>query len=484
MADAPGQTKVDEQSAEVAEMAAEWPMLEALMGGTRKMREAGDKLLPRWPGEDQDSWTKRKETATLFPAFRRTDSVMSGKPFAKEATLSDDAPPEIQAWAEDIDREGVSLHAFAAEMLSEALAYGLCGILVESPKPTETGRPVATVAEQKAAGIRPYFVRVKHRQLLGWRCETVDGARKLTQLRISECRCAPDGDFGSMDIPRVRVLEPGSWRVFEKLGTTGEEKWVVVESGVTTLDYIPFVPLYGQRTGLMCGVSPLLDLAYLNVKHWQSQSDQDTITHVARVPILHAKGFADKEEITVGAQTAVRSQSTEAELVYVEHTGAAIDAGSKSLADLEEQMIQAGAELLVKTPGDRSATESANDAEANKSDLQRIVETFEDSLDAALQMMADYATLPSGGNVTLYKDFGATTLSAATAQLITTWVASGMITKETGVRELQRRGELSPDIDPEVEIQAATDEAPVGLAPMTPPADPNTPPEDKAALAA
>jgi hypothetical protein len=36
----------------------------------------------------------------------------------------------------------------------------------------------------------------------------------------------------------------------------------------------------------MMGISPLRDLAYLNVKHWQSQSDQDTILHVARVPIL------------------------------------------------------------------------------------------------------------------------------------------------------------------------------------------------------
>jgi hypothetical protein len=72
-------------------------------------------------------------------------------------------------------------------------------------------------------------------------------------------------------------------------------------------------------------------------------------------------------------------------------------------------MIQAGAELLVKKPGQRTATESANDAEANKCDLQRIVEDFEDSLDQALQMMADYAKLGKGGNVTLFKDFGAAT---------------------------------------------------------------------------
>jgi maltooligosyltrehalose synthase len=82
-----------------------------------------------------------------------------------------------------------------------------------------------------------------------------------------------------------------------------------------------------------------------------------------------------------------------ADMKFVEHTGKAIEAGAKSLSDLEDQMIQAGAELLVKQPGHRTATESANDAEANKCDLQRIVEDFEDSLDQALQMMADYAKL-------------------------------------------------------------------------------------------
>lgn len=34
------------------------------------------------------------------------------------------------------------------------------------------------------------------------------------------------------------------------------------------------------------GKPPLIELAHLNVKHWQSQSDQDNILHVIRVPIL------------------------------------------------------------------------------------------------------------------------------------------------------------------------------------------------------
>jgi hypothetical protein len=41
----------------------------------------------------------------------------------------------------------------------------------------------------------------------------------------------------------------------------------------------------------MRGSPPLLNLALLNIKHWQSQSEQDNILHVARVPLLVAYGL-------------------------------------------------------------------------------------------------------------------------------------------------------------------------------------------------
>lgn len=440
--------KVDARSAGVGAMEAAWAVSEPLMGGTAAMRAAGEKHLPKWPNESPEAYKARKETATLFPAFRRTVSVMVGKPFSKELTLGDDVPAQIKDWAQDIDREGVSLHVFAAEMLGEALPHGMAGILVEAPKPVLTAGRVVTQADQKAAGVRPYFVRVMHRQILGWRTTSVDGVRRLTQLRLAEDATVDDGLYGEKTVARVRVLTPGAWEVWEKAetkGPAGEDQWTMVDSGLTGLTYIPFAPLYGWRLGFMRGQSPLLDLGHLNIKHWQSQSDQDTILHTARVPILAIIGANENTSLTIGGSSAVNIP-VGGDIKWVEHGGASIDAGQKSLEALEDQMIQAGAELLVKKPGQRSATESANDAEANKSDLQRITEGFEDSLDQALQMMADYANLGSGGKVSLYKDFGAATLSDASAQLLVGMAQAGQISDETLIEEMKRRGVLSPDI--------------------------------------
>lgn len=437
-------------------MAAHWPVIDALLGGTSAMREGGESFLPKWPAEDETSYITRKSTATLFPALSRTVSVMVGKPFSKEMTLSDDMPAPIKTWSEDFDLQGNSIHAFSGDVMSEVLGPGFCGVLVDFP--TVTKAAVKTLTDERSLGVRPYAVFIKHEQILGWQSKIVGGTTMLTQLRIAECREVADGQFGTASIPRVRVLTPGAFEIYEE---NDKKEYVLVDAGTTSLNVIPFVPFYGKKDGFMMGGPPLLDLAYLNVKHWQSQSDQDTILHVARVPILAVIGIDDdKWELKVGASTAVKLPLG-SDMKFVEHSGAAIAAGEKALESLEEHMIQTGAELIVKRPGQqRTATQDDNEAEANKSDLQRIVESFEDSLDSVLGLFALWVGEKVGGTVSLFKDFGASTLSDASAQLIVALQQAGLITKKTAITEQQRRGMLSPDIDPDTELSDVDLEGP------------------------
>src|SRR5690606_8734809 len=138
---------------------------------------------------------------------------------------------------------------------------------------------VRTRAEEIAAGLRPYAVLIKPEQVLGWRNE----GGILAQFRYMEAVEETDGEFGVNTVQQVRVLEPGSWREYraDKNGT-----WSLHDEGTTSLSRIPLVTFYTGRTGFMTAWPPLIELAYLNVKHWQSQSDQDNILHTIRVPIL------------------------------------------------------------------------------------------------------------------------------------------------------------------------------------------------------
>jgi hypothetical protein len=451
---------VNDRSAAIEALAQNWPMLEALMAGTPAMREAGEKHMPRFTLEHPDDFKARVSVSTLFPAFRRTVSVMVGKPFSSAITYGDDVPANVRGWCDDVDLSGVNLDAFAAALFTEALAYGLAGILVDAPPRPATAGPVVTRGDERSAGIRPYMVRVHHDQIIGYRTETRGGRIVLTQLRLREDGVEPDGEYGEKIVERVRVLTPGAWQVFRKVSSpTKTSEWLLESEGQSGLDVIPFVPIYGQRLGYMRGASPLLDLAFLNVKHWQSQSDQDDSVMYARKRLLALVG-GNKDEPIVSSSNSVIYLPIGGDVKVAQGSAESVRVGQEALAALEDQMIQAGAELLVKKPGGRSATEAANDADANKSDLQRLVEGFEDSLDFALYFMAQYANLPTGGHVTLFKDFGADSLGEASGQLVLAMQQGGLISKGRAIAEMKRRGYLAAEVDAEEEAEQVEAEGP------------------------
>lgn len=440
-------------SSAVQAMQPDWDLAAALLGGTTAMRDAGVKFLPKWPAEDGESYEARRKTAVLFPAYQRTVQTLTGKPFSKAVTVGDDVPPQIVEWLEDIDMEGRNIDSFGADLLECALGYGLCGILVDYPK----AEGVRTVADERIQGLRPYWVHIKPHQILGWQARRINGAWVILELRLMETVAEQGAEFEEMMVPQVRVLRPGYWATYRKPEKSSE--WVLFDEGVNTLDRVPFVPVYGSRTGFMTAKPPLIGMAHMNVEHWQSASDQQTIMHVARVPILAVIGVDDDTwQLTVGAKNAVKVPQG-ADIKYVEHSGAAIAAGRESLIDLEERMRQAGAELLV-LDGKLTATQVSTENAVGMCALQRITADLEDALDQALQLTADYAKLPEGGHVQIFNGYATIAPIGTEAAGIIAAVQAGLISKATAINEMKRRGILSAEVEAELEAAAIESEGP------------------------
>lgn len=468
---------VADKSPAIKAMEQDWQLAAALMGGTRAMRAAKTAYLPKWPNEDDRVYATRLGTATLYPAYQQTVETLAAKPFSKPITIGEDVPPDIKKWCDDIDLEGRNLHTFGGDLMESALGEGLGGILVDFPprvRKNADGTVTQTVpntqAAEKAAGLRPYMVHIKADQLIDCQAARVDGKWRINQLRFTECVQEPDPDdrFATVQIVQIRVLEPGRWETWRKLKTqNGSEQWMPYQNGDTTLQYVPFFPVYGKRLGFVMGKPPMIELGHMNVKHWQSQSDQDTLLHVARVPILVRTGMQDtvmdngtmvKSEIVIGSSAAV-DLPKDATLVYCEHTGQAIGAGKQSLDDLKDEMRQAGAEMLVIKPGNTTRIEAASDNIKGMCALQRVALGLQDALNTALQCMADWVKLPTGGHIAIFMDFGALTLEAAVADLISLQ-QGGILSKETTFKEAQRRGTVSADVDFEEEQERIAQEGP------------------------
>jgi hypothetical protein len=436
-----------------------WALPRALMGGTRAMRKAGVKYLPKEAAESADAYQSRVNRSTLFNGFKKTVKDMTGKVFSKPVTFEDDVDPQLVAWAEDIDNAGRHINVFACDVFRDTMQTGFSGLLTDMPP----ANPGETLAQEQAAGRRPYICHIKAEDIIGWQYEVIAGKVVLTQLRIREVAKEKDGEFGEICVPQVRVLYRGRWEIWRE-ATQGADKgkWVLWRSGESSIkDKITFAPVYFARNGVMTSDLPLDELADLNVAHWQSQSDQRNILHVARVPILFMSGFAEDDTVEIGASKAVRTSNADADMKYVEHNGAAIEAGDKDLSNLEFQMQTMGLQLLAKTEGPDTATGEVRADQKENSPLAMMATALQDALEQSFGFMAEFAGLnfKAGGSIVVNKDFGIQ-LGAATLDNLLNMVNSGQISKETFWAELQRRGVLSDSFDPEVEKDRLASEAP------------------------
>ncbi len=420
----------------------ELQMISCLMKGTGAMRDAGKTYLPQWPNEDNDSYAARLQTATLYPIFRRTVIVNAARPFSRPVTM-EKIPEAMKEWLDNIDLQGSSLPAFGVALMEKCLSDGLVGVLTDYPQ----AENIKTVEDEKKAGVRPYLTIYPAASILGWRATVENGNTVLKQVRLLEVVTVDDGDFGSKEVEQVRVLQPGEWATYqkdEKPNEKGEETWKQVGAGTTTIKVIPFEFYYGVREKFGVGRSPLLDLGYMNVKHWQSESDQQTILHVARVPVLFAKCFGD-QKITIGASTAASSDDENSTLEYVEHSGMAVGAGRQAIQDLEEQMRAIGAELIAQKPSHVTATQVTGESEATKSLLQQITEIFEESLEGSLNFMLQWVQESEQVDLDLYKDFDQDT--GLDPQNLQKAVESKVLSRETYFNEMKRRDLVSPDLN-------------------------------------
>lgn len=428
----------------VEAMRAYWAVITPLMGGTMAMREAGKALLPQYPAEGDESYKERLRLSTLLPAYSETVGNMTSRVFAEPLQVGDDVPGAIQDMAKDIDRAGNDLNSWAVEFFREGLGHGLCHAFVDHPPTGE----LKTQADEKAADVRPYVVLVKPEQVLGWRSR----GGVLTMIRYKEVIEEDDGEFGAKCVEQIRVLEPGKWRTYRSAEKDGG--WSPYQEGTNSLSRIPWVTFYTGRTGFMTAKPPLLELAHLNVKHWQSQSDQDNILHVIRVPILVRIGIQAQfdnqgkpvpPEFKVGTGQ-LTDLPKDGNLKYVEHTGQAVESGRTALQDLIGEMRMAGAKLLTpEKAATKTATQADEEAAQELSPLARMANHFGDCLAQLLQFMADYRSLGEGGTVEMRGNFDVDHMPEVSLPTLVAMANAGMISKETLFTEMQRRGVISDE---------------------------------------
>jgi hypothetical protein len=449
-----------------AGMVSAWDKIGTVLKGTEAMRKAGAKYLPEYQNEGDKSYEARRKGAVLHNVTSLTLNSWVGRPFSDPLQIPEEMPEDVTGYLRDIDLQGSDVAVFARNWFKEGLAKAFAHVLIEMPRPIkfdEEGNEIPrTKADDLAENIRPYWSFIPPENLIYASSVVVDSVEVLTQVRILETEIEQDDTgWGEKEVRRIRVYRKhldieGAPVTFEVWTWDPEEDEWMNSSPPQQMDIenIPLVTFYADRTGLLEGKSPLEDLVDLNISHWQSKSDQTNVLTVARFPILAASGITKEESsVLVGPRQLLWSSNPDAKFYYVEHEGASIAAGRQDLLDLEEAMAEYGADFLRKRPGDVTATSRALDSAEATSPLQDAVIRFNDALEQAMAITAEWLGVEELPEITVPIDFGPEEIVQGDLDSLKEARRMRDLSRESYLDELARRGVLADTFDQAINDQ-------------------------------
>ena len=440
----------------VLDMTKGWEIMKAVSSGTEYLRENSEAFLPLEPREDYDAYLSRVNRSVFSPYTQRLVRAATGLILRKPITVIGD-PYWTDVFVKDVDGCGSDLDEYARRNLICALTYGHSNTLVDFPAP----RGARSLAEERLQNRRPYWIEIDPSNIYGWRLDREVNYGKLIQVRIAEKAVVPDGDFGEKVYEQIRVIEPGKYRIYRKRETTkdmyteddafagnfdspaDEKDYELVESGDFSLGEIPLVTVYAGKTDTMTSKPPLLDIAYLNLAHFQRQADLIHSLHVASQPLLVMEGWDDQtKDMAISVNYAMATQPGN-KVYYVEPAASAFEAQAAEIQELQLQMATLGISTLSQQ---KFVAESADARRLDRVDtnsmLSMVSLDLEQKMQKAFNLSADYLGIEPP-EVKISRDFDIDRLIGQDITALTSLFDQQVIDREE-FRDILVQGEVLP----------------------------------------
>jgi len=468
-------------------MAAAWQTVDDILAGPATIRAAGERYLPKYEGEDGKEYLRRLKCAPWQPEFADILQTLSAKPFSKEVALQDGASARVKDLAEDIDARGNNLTTFARDVFRDGIARGMHAILVDFPSLSRT----LTQAEERQAGVRPYWVSIPATSIIALRTAFAGGAEVISHVRLKECVTEPDG-FGEKEVERIRVLEPSRWELWEREKTQAADKqWVRIDEGRLTLPQVPLALFWtGRREGPHFVRPPLDALADKQIELYRALSRQDEILTYAGSPMLCAMGIAPPKggaTMEVGPKRILYAppglQGAQTGWGYIQPDAANIEQVREGIRQLVDDIRRLGMQPLTQKSGAVTATATSVEAAKAHSAVEAWALALKDCLEQAMVFTTQWLGEGDGGaEVSVHTDFIAGLPDQPSLDALAKARATKDISRSSYIEGLKRFGVLQADFDAEADEEELAEEL-EGLEPEEP-IDPAGDPDPAAANAA
>lgn len=497
--------KVDHIRSEVEDALPKWELIRHCLAGQQAIKAERTKYLVQPNASDpsqenKDRYNARLARAVFYNATGRTHEGLVGQVFARDP--STDLPPTLEPFIKNVDGGGVPMDQQSKRALGLVLGYGRAGLLVDYPLSAPLNGEAATPttrAQLLEGKVRPTLLLYNPWDIINWRTRVVGSETLLSLVVLREQFLKEDDGFVATYGEQIRVLrlDDTSNTYTIEIYQKAEKSWEQVSSVVATdhkgqpLPFIPFTFIGCENNDSEMDEPPLLDLANLNIAHYNDSADyQDSIFYVGQ-PMYYFAGLTEQwvEKVMKGG---VRVGSSQAVLLPQGGAAGIVQAEPNTLAKegmehKEKQMRAIGARFVEDRAVQRTATEAAQDETSETS----ILTSSANNVSSAYTKALGWAALFVGEtNVSdealayqLNTDLAVSRMTSQDRQqLIAEWQGGGMTWKE--YRWNMRRSGLVYEDDDDAREEIAADIGDTGSGAGSGPADndPNSDdqPEDDA----
>lgn len=330
-----------------------WKDCRNVVAGQRAMHAAGTAYIEQLKDEDDPQYRSRLKRSNFFNGTWRTIAGLKGMAFRQDPVQS--LPAGIERFAADITLSGVSLNAFASNIVEEVLEVGRVGILIDYPK-AENVTPVS-IAAAETMGLRPTMQFYPTEAIRNWRFERRNNAWVLAMVTLGEKYRTSTDEFGHDTEDRYRVLdldEAGHYRQRVFIAKDGKDELVEgpfypVMSG-KPLPFVPFITIGATGKGDVTDEPPLIDLVDANIALYQVNSDRRHGLHFTGLPTAVVSGYTSTtpgEKLYIGSTAAWVFPDPQAKAEYLEFTGQGLGPSKEMSVELKQEMAMLGARMLA-----------------------------------------------------------------------------------------------------------------------------------------
>ncbi len=443
----------------------DWKKCRDVYNGQRAVKEAGPAYLPRLTEQTDAEYNAYKGRALFYSITSKSVGALVGMAMIRPPILK--YPEAMRPYF--IENSGVEFYEAFGAVIQEVLLMGRYGVLID--RQFENGRP--QIHGYRAESIinwrtsrdgLPYLVVLQESTL----DETTSDEYLVsvkTQYRVLRLvprdqillnpRLMKDILVDTTALPIVN--RPGSDLIYTV--SIYDEKEQHVSTVVPTnsgrpMNVIPFYAAGPVGIGFNVGKSPMLDIADINISHYNTSADLEHGRHFTGLPTAVVSGIEAGTKLKIGSMSAWVLPDKDAKAQYLEFTGQGLGSLENAMKEKQAQMASLSSRLLDNSANGSEAADAIRLRYMSESaSLSSICRTTEAMLNLCYKTIAAMEGHdPDEVTIHLEKEFHNSRLSATDVAKMTESYLSGGMSVETYVFNLRRGDMLSTDRTDDEEI--------------------------------